>query len=183
MHPDWHQVKRLLLVSLLEQDGVLNRILPLIQSRLPQVDITMLGEFSQTFLQEWSDRSPDEPFSTLDLLSLPFPFSNPADQANRLIEVLKGRSFDAAIVFTLPGQSPYLIAYCCYLSGISIRVGQSCEFGGGVLSHCVKPPVDPVDVLESQLHLLRSIGLLVEEANPASDLPPHTIQPLNFAGT
>ncbi|NJL22052.1 MAG: hypothetical protein HC895_16540 [Leptolyngbyaceae cyanobacterium SM1_3_5] len=47
--------------------------------------------------------------------------------------------FDGAIVLTAPMQSPYPAAYRCYLAGIPIRVGQSIEFGGGVLSHCIEP--------------------------------------------
>lgn len=184
MHPDWQQVKRLLLVSLLEQDSqsVLDPILPLVQSSLPQANLTFLSAFSTESSARSPEKQPDKQFSTLDLISLSFPCSNPADQANCLIEILKGRSFDAAIVFTSSGQSPYLIAYCCYLSGIPIRVGQSCEFGGGVLSHCIKPPVDPVDVLEYQINLLRSIGLIAEEINSLPDfLPPS--QSFNLAKT
>ncbi|NEQ24377.1 MAG: hypothetical protein F6K28_35725 [Microcoleus sp. SIO2G3] len=66
--------------------------------------------------------------------------------------------FEAAIVLTAPGQSPYPAAYRCYLAGIPIRVGQSIEFGGGVLSQCVKP-IETDDPIAHHLHLLRSIGL------------------------
>lgn len=66
--------------------------------------------------------------------------------------------FEAAMIFTAPGRSPYAIAYLCYLAGIPIRVGQSIEFGGGVLSHWVKPPLRAVGA-EYHLHLLRSVGL------------------------
>lgn len=66
---------------------------------------------------------------------------------------------DAAIVFTTPAQSPYLFAYLCYLAGIPIRIGQSQEFGGGVLSHCIQPPLDPVSLPDYFLHLLKAVGL------------------------
>lgn len=154
MRPNWQQVKRLLVVSLLAQEdqSALIQFLPLIQQSLTEASISVLAAFSGLPF--------DESLSTLDLLSLPFSFSELTDRADDLIQILKARSFDAAIVFTAPQQSPYLVAYCCYLASIPIRVGQSCEFGGGVLFHCVKPPIDPVNVLEYQLHLLRSVDLI-----------------------
>ena len=154
MHPDWQCVKRLLLVSLLDQDSQseLLQSLPLLQQSLPETSISVLAAFPDSLF--------DQPLATLDLIPFPSPFFDLTDHASSLIQSLKARSFDAAIVFTLPQQSPYLIAYCCYLAGIPIRVGQSCEFGGGVLSHCVKPPLDPVNALEYQLHLLRSVNLI-----------------------
>lgn len=57
-----------------------------------------------------------------------------AERELALIELLSGSSFDAAIIFTKPGESPYPLAYICYLAGIPIRLGQSQEFGGSVLS-------------------------------------------------
>jgi ADP-heptose:LPS heptosyltransferase len=71
-----------------------------------------------------------------------------AERELALISKLRQGAFDAAVIFTNPGESPYLLAYICYLAGIPIRIGQSQEFGGGVLSEWVKlPPKDshPVD--------------------------------------
>ncbi|NJN87256.1 MAG: hypothetical protein HC881_14335 [Leptolyngbyaceae cyanobacterium SL_7_1] len=76
------------------------------------------------------------------------------------IHQLESRSFEAAIVWTPPGRSPHALAYGCYLAGIPIRVGQSQEFGGGVLSPWVRPPIEPVPLTEYYLHLLRSAGIL-----------------------
>ncbi|WP_016875267.1 glycosyltransferase family 9 protein [Chlorogloeopsis fritschii PCC 9212] len=56
-----------------------------------------------------------------------------------LIAKLRQFAFDASVIFTNPSESPYPLAYICYLAGIPIRIGQSQEFGGSVLSHCVKP--------------------------------------------
>jgi hypothetical protein len=65
--------------------------------------------------------------------------------------------FDAVIIFTAPLYSPYTIAYLCYLAGIPIRAGQSLEFAGSLLTHCVCPPADLVTPEEYHLHLLKSI--------------------------
>jgi ADP-heptose:LPS heptosyltransferase len=61
-----------------------------------------------------------------------------AERELALISKLRQGAFDAAIIFTNPGESPYPLAYICYLAGIPIRIGQSQEFGGGVLSEWVK---------------------------------------------
>jgi ADP-heptose:LPS heptosyltransferase len=55
-----------------------------------------------------------------------------------LISKLRQYAFDAAIICTNPGESPYPLAYICYLAGIPIRIGHSEEFGGGVLSQWIK---------------------------------------------
>lgn len=70
------------------------------------------------------------------------------------ISWLRQGGFDAAIMLTAPGQSPYTLGYLCYLAGIPIRIGQSSEFGGQVLSHCVPPDQDD----DALVALLRGSG-------------------------
>lgn len=53
-----------------------------------------------------------------------------------LIALLKTERFDMAIILPDEFRSPYPIAYACYLAEIPVRLGVSCEFGGGVLSVC-----------------------------------------------
>ncbi len=65
-------------------------------------------------------------------------FRNPECEL-ALIAKIRQFSFDASVIFTNPWESPYTLAYICYLAGIPVRIGQSQEFGGGVLSHWVKP--------------------------------------------
>lgn len=64
-------------------------------------------------------------------------FSNWYGDFERAIAFLEAHEFDAALILTQAGQSPYTLAYICYLAGIPIRIGASEEFGGGVLSHAV----------------------------------------------
>lgn len=71
---------------------------------------------------------------------------------------VRKRHVDVAIVFTGARQSPYVPGYICYLSGVPVRLGQSREFGGGVLSHCATPP-DDVDIVTRHLMLLEAAGL------------------------
>jgi hypothetical protein len=60
------------------------------------------------------------------------------------IEMLRAHQFDASIIFTSFSQSPYPPAYACYLAGIPVRIGQSKEFGGSVLSHWKRAVPDAV---------------------------------------
>ncbi len=81
-----------------------------------------------------------------------------------LADLLAGHEFDAAFIFTSFSQSPYPPAYACYLAGIPLRVGQSREFGGALLSHWVRPPRDETYQVERNLHLLRSVGIPIRSA-------------------
>ncbi|HEY8491697.1 MAG TPA: glycosyltransferase family 9 protein [Dehalococcoidia bacterium] len=84
----------------------------------------------------------------------------PLDPARELalVEAVRAGRYDAAVVFTSFSQSPYPPAYVCYLAGIPIRLGQSKEFGGGVLSHAVTPPPDGAHQVDRNVHLLESVG-------------------------
>lgn len=76
-----------------------------------------------------------------------------------LVETLRREQFDAAIIFTSFSQSPYPPAYACYLAGIPVRIGQSREFGGAVLSHWIKPLADETHQVDRNLHLLEAVGI------------------------
>lgn len=76
-----------------------------------------------------------------------------------LIETLRQRNFDAALIFTSFSQSPHPPAMICYFAGIPIRVGQSKEFGGKILSDAVKSIPDEIHQVERNLFLLESIGI------------------------
>ena len=79
----------------------------------------------------------------------------------QLIERLRSYRFDAAIILTGQAQSPYAFAYCCYLAGIPIRVGQSQEFGGGVLSHWVNGLSNAIHPIDRQLLLMEAAGFAI----------------------
>ena len=78
-----------------------------------------------------------------------------------LVRELARRSFNAVLIFTSFSQSPFPPAYACYLAGIPVRIGQSREFGGGVLTHWVRPPADDAHQVDRNLHLLREAGIPV----------------------
>lgn len=80
-----------------------------------------------------------------------------------LVDTIQEGHYDAAFIFTSFSQSPYPPAYVCYLAGIPVRVGQSKEFGGSVLSQWVKPLPDNAYQAERNLHLLEQAGLTAME--------------------
>lgn len=85
------------------------------------------------------------------------------EKERELADLLEARRFDAAFIFTSFSQSPHPPAYACYMARIPIRVGQSKEFGGRLLTHWVKPGPDEEYQVERNLHLLRAVGIPAAE--------------------
>lgn len=144
MLPDFTNVQRVLVMQLGSHQDLMQTILALQKLRQLVGDATItlmvspcsseisieLPWVDEVFVYEGADTFVD------------------AERELALIFKLRQGAFDAAIIFTNPGESPYPLAYICYLAGIPIRIGQSQEFGGGVLSEWLKlPPKDsyPVD--------------------------------------
>lgn len=156
MHPNNWPVDRLLVCCKESQaPHALSPALHALRRNLPETDITVLifgsnhpvqleaPTIQVTFIPTWIDEG--------------------------TVAWIRQRSFDAAIILTSPVQSPYAMAYLCYLAGIPIRVGQSNEFGGGVLSSCVMPPLEDVSPPEYHIHLLRSLGFSIDvETEPSA---------------
>jgi ADP-heptose:LPS heptosyltransferase len=57
-----------------------------------------------------------------------------------LIERLVAAHLDAALVFTGADETAFDAGYLAYLAGIPVRAGLATEFGGALLSTCVRPP-------------------------------------------
>ena len=87
-------------------------------------------------------------------------FAMPQDPAGQLelVDRIRKGNFDLALVFSSFSQSPYPPGFVCYLAGVPIRVGDSKEFGGSVLSHWVEAPEDAMHQAERNLNLLRATG-------------------------
>lgn len=155
----WQAVEQLLLLcSTVQQSDLaaLDSALQVIRQSLPTAHITVL-------LMEQSNYR-YAPIATD--LSIWIQQTNPVPYEHdiTLIEQIRAQAYDGAIVFTAPEQSPYALAYYCYLAGIPLRLGQSQEFGGRVLSHSIQPPVEAGTSTDYYLHLLKSIGFLIPES-------------------
>ncbi len=81
-----------------------------------------------------------------------------AARDDELVEELRRGSFDAAVILTSFSQSPWPPAYACWRAGIPIRIGQSLEFGGSLLTQWVRPPAKEAHQVDRNLHLLREAG-------------------------
>ncbi len=68
--------------------------------------------------------------------------SLPQDPARELELVDTLRGYDAVLISTSFSQSPWPAAYAAYLAGVGIRVAQSREFGGSLLTHWLLPAED-----------------------------------------
>jgi ADP-heptose:LPS heptosyltransferase len=97
----------------------------------------------------------------------------PQDPARELAlaDRLRAGAYDAVVVFTSFSQSPWPPAYAAYLAGVPVRVGQSKEFGGSLLSHWVTPPDDAVHQVDRALHLLGAVGVPPAGAHLALGVP------------
>jgi ADP-heptose:LPS heptosyltransferase len=159
MFPDWYKVNALLVACSFEQSVAINQLEPAIQmlsQALPQAHIALLTSEAAGYRLSEKTKVFEQVLMQADCQQR----STPVE----IIEQLCYQAFDAAIIFTAPFHSCYSLAYLCYLSGISIRLGQSLEFGGSVLSQSVKPPIDPVSPTDYHLHLLSSVGLSAERS-------------------
>lgn len=127
----------------------------------PGAQITLLGSPSGSQaapLLPWVDETISWRASWQEIAENPIV----APQKERdLVHILTQRHFDAAFLFTSFAQSPYPPAYACMLAGIPVRVGQSKEFGGAILSHWVHPLPDLIHQVDRNLHLLRAVEIPV----------------------
>ena len=162
MLPDpWGGVRRLLAVRLDNIGDVvmLGPALRAVRRALPDAEITLLASPAGTKVAPmlpwidsvltsravWQDASAALPLDP--------------GRERELIEAIRTRGFDAALIFTSFSQSPHPPAYACYLAGVPVRVGQSKEFGGSLLTHAVRPRPDGNHQVDRNLHLLESVGL------------------------
>jgi hypothetical protein len=142
--PDEPSIRRLLAVCL-EEDGSLPELEPamqLLKRGLPGARLTLLAlSPAPPSEAKPSAAGPGTALSHVEEI-LDYPARSEPDALVDLISAVRRRRFDAALIFTQAGSSPYLGAYLCYLAGVRLRLGQSCEFGGAVLSHRFLPPPD-----------------------------------------
>ncbi|MDQ3965361.1 MAG: glycosyltransferase family 9 protein, partial [Actinomycetota bacterium] len=80
-----------------------------------------------------------------------------------LIKTLAAGKYDAAVILTSFKQTPHAAAYACALAGIPLRLGESKEWGGGVLTTEVPPAPDELHQAERNLRLIEHAGFRVRD--------------------
>ncbi len=159
----WSEMKRILAVRL-DNIGDVIMLGPALREMkrvLPAASITLLASpnGSQAApLLPWIDRVMVERAVWQELDAPPEPN---LDGQYELIQRLERGKFDAAFIFTSFSQSPHPPAYAAYLAGIPVRVGQSKEFGGAVLTKWVRKLPDETHQAEANLHLIEESGFPV----------------------
>lgn len=156
----WERVRRVLAVRLDNIGDVLmtGPALRTLRQALPGAEITLLASPAGTrtaALLPWVDEVITHRAVWQDAAGT-MPLLPGAQTA--LVDTLRAGRFDAALIFTSFSQSPYPPAYACYLAGIPIRLGQSREFGGSVLSTGVRPLPDGAHQVDRNLYLLEAAG-------------------------
>lgn len=161
MSPEgWESVRRVLVVRLDNVGDVVmtGPALRAIKAALPDAAITLMASPSGSQIAwqlPWVDRLITHRAVWQDVYgSLP---QDPLyDEA--VVGQLRSGAYDAAVILTSFSQSPWPPAYACWRAGIPIRIGQSEEFGGSLLSQWVKPPARESHQVDRNLHLLEAAG-------------------------
>ncbi len=82
-----------------------------------------------------------------------------------LVEAL--REFDAVIIFTSFNQSPHPAAFVSCLAGIPLRLGESKETGGKMLTHQVSAAPGELHQVNRNLRLIESVGFEIRDRSLA----------------
>jgi ADP-heptose:LPS heptosyltransferase len=164
LSPEWRSIRNLLVLRL-DNIGDVVMTSPAVRAlreNLPQAKITYLASPAGAIAAELlSDVDEVIAWRVLwqDLGRLEF---DPAREW-RLIEMLRSRQFDSAIIFTSFSQSPHPAALVCYLAGIPLRLGESKENDRGTLTHAAPLLPDGMHQVERNLKLIESVGFQVRD--------------------
>jgi ADP-heptose:LPS heptosyltransferase len=167
----WAEARRLLVMRLDNIGDVVmtGPVLRALKENLPRASITLMaspGEGGRS-----ASAVGDEVFAWRvlwqDLGRLSF---DPAREWE-LIEALRRGSYDAAIILTSFKQTPHPAGYACYLAGIPLRLGESKEWGGGVLTDEAPPAPDELHQVERNLRLIEHAGFGVEDRSLSLTCP------------
>ncbi|PPS42309.1 glycosyl transferase family 9 [Chroococcidiopsis sp. TS-821] len=160
----WQNLRNILVMRLDNIGDVImtSPVLRSIKENLPQAKLTLMvspAGASTAPLLPWVDEVIPWRVVWQDLGRLDF---DPAREWE-MIEMLRQRQFDAAIILTSFSQSPYPAALACYLAGIPLRLGESKESGLGILTNSITPAPDEIHQVERNLRLIESVGFQVSD--------------------
>ena len=168
----WAEARRLLVMRLDNIGDVVmtGPVLRALKENLPRACITLMaspGGKEAAPLLPWVDEVFAWRVLWQDLGRLSF---DPAREWE-LIGALRRGSYDAAIILTSFKQTPHPAGYACYLAGIPLRIGESKEWGGGVLTDEAPSAPDEVHQVERNLHLIEHAGFGVEDRSLSLHVP------------
>ncbi|MBV9387685.1 MAG: glycosyltransferase family 9 protein [Chroococcidiopsidaceae cyanobacterium CP_BM_ER_R8_30] len=163
---EWAKARNILVMRLDNIGDVImtSPALRALKENLPECRITLMASPSgvqAATLLPWVDDVLPRRVLWQDLGQLDFA---PAREWE-LVQTLRDGNFDAAIVFTSFSQSPHPAGFLCYLAGIPLRLGESKELGGGVLTTEVATAPEEMHQVERNLRLISSVGFTVSQSS------------------
>lgn len=164
MNDAWAQARRLLVVRLDNIGDVVmtGPVLRALKENLPDAHLTLMaspGGSKAASLLPWVDDVLTWRVVWQDLGRLPL---DPAREL-KMIEAMKSGGYDGAVVLTSFKQTPHPAGYACYLAGIPLRLGESKEWGGGVLTDELPAAPDGLHQAERNLRLVEHAGFRVRD--------------------
>ena len=172
MNGRWSEARRLLVMRLDNIGDVVmtGPVLRALKENLPEASITLMaspGGKEAASLLPWVDEVIAWRVLWQDLGRLSF---DPAREWE-LIETLRQGSYDAAVILTSFKQTPHPAGYACYLAGVPLRLGESKEWGGGVLTDEAPAAPDELHQVERNLRLIEHAGFHVENRSLGIHVP------------
>jgi ADP-heptose:LPS heptosyltransferase len=161
---NWQQVRNLLVIRL-DNIGDVLMLSPALRSlreNLPQAKLTlMVSPAGSTAIPLLPEVDEVLTWRSLwqDLGSLKFDPQREWD----LINLLKAKQYDAAIIFTSFSQSPHPAALICALAGIPLRLGESKEGDFHTLTSAIPPAPDSIHQVDRNLRLIESLGFKIRD--------------------
>ena len=172
MNGAWAEVRRVLVMRLDNIGDVVmtGPVLRALKENLPGARITLMaspGGGKAAALLPWVDDVLTWRVVWQDLGRLPLA---PARETE-MIEKIKAGGYDGAVVLTSFKQTPHPAGYACYLAGIPLRLGESKEWGGGVLTDEVPAAPDDLHQTERNLRLVEHAGFRVRDRSLGLQVP------------
>ncbi len=170
----WRDVQRVLLVRLDNLGDVLvtTPAVHAVRQALPHAAFTLLAS---PVGAQVGRLNPD----VADIIEYMAPWMDPwhmlpqdSSREQTMIEVIRSRRFDGAIIFTSFRQSALPAAYLCYLADIPLRLAASIDGPGSLLTTRHKHPDCLMHEVERGLDLVRAIGADTDERSLVLTVPP-----------
>jgi lipopolysaccharide heptosyltransferase II len=172
----WRAARRVLLIRLDNLGDVLvtTPAFHAVRQALPDAELTLLaspvGAQAGRLNPDLNDvivyRSPQmDPWAQL-------PHDSQREQ--RMIETIRERAFDGAIIFTSFRQSSLPAAYLCYLADIPLRHAASIDGPGSLLTTRHKHPERMMHEVERGLDLVAQLGMHTDERDLVLKIPANT---------
>ena len=174
MNGPWTEARRILVMRLDNIGDVVmtSPVLRALKENLPASSITLMaspGGNKAALLLPWVDEVLPWRVLWQDLGNR---LGHDPEREWELINTLREGSYDAAIILTSFKQTPHAAGYACALAGIPLRLGESKEWGGSVLTTEVPPAPDELHQAERNLRLIEHAGFRVVDRSLGIRVPP-----------